>query len=62
MKTSINSAQDAMGYSNFLKSAMHTYMLSSEAAAHTPKEQNGGGRRRYSSVDRALAYERSKRE
>jgi len=61
VKTSINSAQDAMGYSTFLKSAMHTYMLSSEAAAHTPKEQSGGGRRRYSSVDRALAYERSKR-
>jgi len=61
VKTSINQAQDEMGYSTFVKSAMHTYMLSSEAAAHTAKAQEGGGRRRYSSVDRALAYERRAR-
>ena len=56
-KLSVNQAQDEMGYSTFIKSAVQTYVVASESGAHTPQEESDGGRRRYESVDRALAYE-----
>jgi len=61
VKNSVNLAQDEMGYSTFVRSALQTYLLSSESGAHTAHETNGG-RRRYSSVDRALQYERAQRD
>jgi hypothetical protein len=48
-----------MGYSTFLRSALQTYMLISESGA-AELQDSGEGRRRYSTVDRALAYERER--
>jgi enoyl-CoA hydratase len=61
-KLSVNQAQDHMGYSTFVTGALQTYAVISEAGAQVPVEQPGGGRRRYASVDRALAYERERRQ
>jgi enoyl-CoA hydratase len=62
-KLSVNQAQDEMGYSTFIKSALQTYMVISEADASGgggAREQPEGGRRRFAGVDRALAYERER--
>ncbi|HVC30346.1 MAG TPA: enoyl-CoA hydratase-related protein [Steroidobacteraceae bacterium] len=56
-KLSVNQAQDEMGYSTFVKSALQTYMVTSESGAKELKDSEGGGRRRFATVDRALAYE-----
>lgn len=58
-KLSVNQAQDAMGYSTFIRSAIQTYVVMSESGA---KELQDGdsGRRRFATVDRALAYERER--
>jgi enoyl-CoA hydratase len=61
-KLSINQAQDQMGYSTFVKSALQTYVVSSEAGANATHQEEGQHRRRYASVDRALAYERERRD
>jgi enoyl-CoA hydratase len=60
VKLSINQAQDMMGYSTFIKSALQTYIVISESGAHTPNHREGESRRRFASVDRALAYERER--
>lgn len=56
-KLSVNQAQDAMGYSTFLKSALQTYVVMSESGAKELAENPEGSRRRFATVDRALAYE-----
>jgi enoyl-CoA hydratase len=56
-KLSVNQAQDEMGYSTFIKSALQTYMVASESGAKELDEGDGVGRRRFATVDRALAYE-----
>ncbi len=56
-KLSVNQAQDHMGYSTFVTGALQTYVVMSEAGGNLPKESPEGGRRRYDSVDRAVAYE-----
>ena len=56
-KLSVNQAQDAMGYSTFIKSALQTYMVTSESGAKELQSPEGSSRRRFATVDRALAYE-----
>jgi len=61
VKHSVNQAQDQMGYSTFIKGAMHTYTIASESGSTGVTELNQTGeRRRYDSVDRALSYERER--
>jgi enoyl-CoA hydratase len=60
-KLSVNQAQDAMGYSTFLKSALQTYIVMSESGAKELHDSPPGGRQRFATVDRALAYEREQR-
>jgi enoyl-CoA hydratase len=60
-KLSINQAQDEMGYSTFVKSALQTYVLMSESGAKELAENPQGSRRRFATVDRALAYEAERR-
>ncbi len=55
-KLSVNQAQDAMGYSTFIKSALQTYMVMSESGAKELQD-DAQGRRRFATVDRALSYE-----
>lgn len=59
-KLSINQAQDHMGYSTFVKSALQTYVVMSESGAKELMEGDGS-RRRFATVDRALAYEAERR-
>ena len=56
-KLSVNQAQDEMGYSTFIKSALQTYMVTSESGAKELQSPEGASRRRFATVDRALAYE-----
>jgi enoyl-CoA hydratase len=60
-KLSVNQAQDAMGYSTFVRSALQTYVVMSEAGAKELSEGDGS-RRRFATVDRALAYEAERRD
>ena len=63
VKQSVNQAQDEMGYTTFIRSALQTYVLTSEAGASGgsgTQEAGDGGRRRYGSVERAVAYERER--
>lgn len=62
VKQSVNQAQDEMGYSTFVRSALNTYALVSEAGSTGVGGGDDGGRRRYGPVDRALAYEREQAE
>lgn len=59
-KLSVNQAQDMMGYSTFLRSALQTYALMSESGAKELNDDPQSGRRRFSTVERALAYERER--
>ncbi|MGI8550955.1 MAG: enoyl-CoA hydratase-related protein [Dehalococcoidia bacterium] len=59
-KFSINQAQDEMGYSTFIKAASQTYMMTSESGAKELQDSDEGKRRRFSTVDRAIAYERER--
>lgn len=59
-KLSVNQAQDEMGYSTFIKHALQTYVLTSESGAKELGENPQGSRRRFATVDRALAYERER--
>lgn len=59
-KLSVNQAQDEMGYSTFVKSALQTYMVMSESGAKELREGEAGQRRRFATVDRALAYEQER--
>ena len=61
-KLSVNQAQDEMGYSTFIKSALQIYMVNSESGATGVEDSPEGGRRRFTTVDRALAYERERRQ
>ena len=61
-KLSVNQAQDEMGYSTFVKSALQTYMVMSESGAKELQDNAQGGRRRFATVDRALAYESERAE
>lgn len=56
-KLSINQAQDQMGYTTFLKAALQTYVVMSESPAKELSAGDGESRRRFATVDRALAYE-----
>lgn len=56
-KLSINQAQDEMGYTTFVKSALQTYVVMSESGAKELQDGEGQSRRRFATVDRALAYE-----
>lgn len=56
-KLSVNQAQDEMGYSTFVRSALQTYVVMSESGAKELKDNPEGSRRRFATVDRALAYE-----
>jgi len=56
-KLSINQAQDEMGYSTFVKSALQTYAVMSESGAKELQDGGESSRRRFATVDRALAYE-----
>ena len=60
-KLSVNQAQDEMGYSTFIRSALQTYMVMSESGAKELQEAESG-RRRFATVDRALAYESERRQ
>ena len=60
-KLSVNQAQDEMGYTTFVKSALQTYMVMSESGAKELQEAESG-RRRFATVDRALAYESERRQ
>jgi enoyl-CoA hydratase/carnithine racemase len=59
-KLSVNQAQDEMGYSTFIRSALQTYMVTSESGAKELKDGGETARRRFATVDRALAYERER--
>jgi enoyl-CoA hydratase len=59
-KLSVNQAQDMMGYSTFLRSALQTYTVMSESPAKELHDDPAAGRRRYNTVERALAYERER--
>jgi len=59
-KLSVNQAQDMMGYSTFIRSALQTYVVMSESGAKELRDDAEAGRRRYNTVDRALAYERER--
>jgi enoyl-CoA hydratase len=59
-KFSVNQAQDEMGYATFLKSALQTYMVTSESGAKELQGGEDGNRRRFATVDRALAYEQER--
>lgn len=59
-KFSVNQAQDEMGYSTFVRSALQTYMVTSESGAKELQDGKDGGRRRFATVERALAYERER--
>ncbi len=61
-KLSVNQAQDAMGYSTFIKSALQTYVVMSESGAKELKDSGEGSRRRFATVDRAVAYEAERRQ
>jgi enoyl-CoA hydratase len=61
-KLSINQAQDAMGYSHHVRSALQTYVVMSESGAKELRDNPEGSRRRFATVDRALAYETERRE
>ena len=61
-KLSINQAQDAMGYSTHIRSAIQTYVVMSESGAKELTENPQGSRRRFATVDRALAYESERRD
>jgi enoyl-CoA hydratase len=56
-KLSINQAQDMQGYSTFVRSALQTYVVMSESGAKELKDSETSSRRRFATVDRALAYE-----
>jgi enoyl-CoA hydratase len=56
-KFSVNQAQDEMGYSTFVRGALQTYALASESGAKERVDDPQGSRRRFASVDRALAYD-----
>jgi enoyl-CoA hydratase len=56
-KLSINQAQDEMGYTTFIKSALQTYAVMSESGAKELQDSGENARRRFATVDRALAYE-----
>ena len=61
-KLSINQAQDAMGYSHHVRSALQTYVVMSESGAKELRDSQEGSRRRFATVDRALTYETERRE
>jgi enoyl-CoA hydratase len=61
-KLSVNQAQDEMGYSTFIRSALQTYVVTSESGAKELKDGTEGHRRRFATVDRALAYEHERQE
>lgn len=54
-KLSINHAQDQMGFTRFIRHALSSYVVMSEANATQPQEDEGGTRRRYATVERARA-------
>src|SRR5262249_1710120 len=56
-KFSVNQAQDEMGYTTFIRSALQTYSLTSESGAKELSDGSEGSRRRFATVERALAYE-----
>ena len=59
-KLSVNQAQDTMGYTTFIRGALQTYMVNAESGR---RELTGGdetSRRRFATVDRAVAYERER--
>jgi enoyl-CoA hydratase len=60
-KLSVNQAQDLMGYSAFIRSALQTYVVMSESGAKELKDGDSG-RRRFATVDRALAYEHERQQ
>ena len=60
-KLSVNQAQDQMGYSTFIRSALQTYTVQSESGAKELQGDGADGRRRFATVDRALAYEEERR-
>jgi len=59
-KLSVNQAQDTMGYSTFIKSALQTYLIGAESGRRELSEGDGADRRRFATVDRAVAYERER--
>jgi enoyl-CoA hydratase len=59
-KLSVNQAQDQMGYSTFIRSALQTYVVQSESGSKELGDDPSGNRRRYATVDRALAYEQER--
>jgi enoyl-CoA hydratase len=59
-KLSVNQAQDEMGYTTFVRGALQTYMLASESGAKELRDATPETRRRFSTVERALAYERER--
>ena len=61
-KLSVNQAQDEMGYSTFIRSALQTYMVISESGAKELHDTPESSRRRFATVDRALAYERERHD
>jgi enoyl-CoA hydratase len=61
-KLSVNQAQDEMGYSTFVRSALQTYVVQSESGAKELSDNPDGSRRRFATVDRALSYERERRD
>ncbi len=61
-KLSVNQAQDEMGYSTFIRHALQTYVVTSESGAKELEEHPQGSRRRFATVDRALAYEREREQ
>jgi enoyl-CoA hydratase len=61
-KLSVNQAQDAMGYTTFIRGALQTYMIGAESGTRELAEGDGSSRRRFGTVDRAVAYERERAE
>ncbi len=61
-KLSVNQAQDEMGYSTFVRSALQTYALTSESGAKELQDSGENSRRRFATVDRALAYEHEREQ
>ncbi len=59
-KLSVNQAQDEMGYTTFVRGALQTYMLTQESGAKELQNADPQTRRRFSTVERALAYERER--
>ena len=61
-KLSVNQAQDAMGYTTFIRGALQTYMVNAESGRRELSDGDEASRRRFASVDRAVAYERERAE